>query len=85
MNTGMALESPATVSRITKIPDNSLSSLNISRTEIDYEAHLNTKFDYYQYTNFRKLQLSEINAIQEICELERSLKNTSVAYSRLSP
>ena len=43
------------------------------------------KFDYYQYTNFRRLQLSEINTIQQICELERSLKNTQLAYSRLSP
>ena len=28
------------------------------------------------------LQLSEINTIQQICELERSLKNTQLAYSR---
>ena len=57
MNTCEALEPLPTVNRITKIPNNSLSSPNISRTEIDYEAHLNTKFDYYQYTNFRMLQL----------------------------
>ena len=85
MNTGEALEPLPNINRITRLPNNSLSSLNISRTEIDYEAHLNTKFDYYQYTNFRRLQLSEINTIQQICELERSLKNTQLAYSRLSP
>ena len=72
MNTGEALEHLSTVNRITNLPNNSLSSLNISRTEIDYEAHLNTEFDYYQYTNFRKLQFSEINTIQQLCELERS-------------
>ena len=85
MNTGEALEPLPTINRITKLPNSSISSLNISRTELDYEAHLNTKFDYYQYTNFRRLQLSEINTIQQICELERSLKNTQLAYSRLSP
>ena len=85
MNTGEALEPLPTINRITKLPNSSISSLNISRTEIDYEAHLNTKFDYYQYTNFRRLQLSEINTIQQTCELERSLKNTQLAYSRLSP
>ena len=85
MNTGEALEPLPTINRITKLPNSSISSLNISRTEIDYEAHLNTKFDYYQYTNFRRLQLSEIITIQQICELERSLKNTQFAYSRLSP
>ena len=46
---------------------------------------MNTKFDCHQNTNFRRLQLSEINIIQQICELERSLKNTQLAYSRLSP
>ena len=81
MNTREALEPLPTVSRFTKLPNNSLSSLNISRSEIDYEAHLFTKFDYYQCTNFRKLQLSEKNTIQQICELERSLKNTQLAYS----
>ena len=48
-------------------------------------ANLNTKFDYCQYINFRKLQLSEVNTIQQICELEHSLKNKQLAYSRLSP
>ena len=85
MSTGEALEPLPNINRITRLPNNSLSSLNISRTEIDYEAHLNTKFDYYQYTNFRRLQLSEIKTLQQICELERSLKNTQLAYSRLSP
>ena len=85
MNTGEALVPLPTVSRISKVPNNSLSSLNISRTEIDYEAHLHTKFDYYQYINFRKPQFTEINTIQQICELEHSLKNTQLAYSRLSP
>ena len=85
MITGEALEPLPTINRITKLPNSSISSLNISRTEIDTAAHLNTKLDYYQYTNFRRLQLSEINTIQQICELERSLKITQVAYSRLSP
>ena len=78
MNTGEALEPLPTINRITKLPNSSISWLNISRTEIDYEAHLNTKFDYYQYTNFRRLQLSEINTIQQISELERSLKNQNL-------
>ena len=73
MNTGEALEPLPTISRITKLPNSSIKSLNISRTEIDYEAHLNTKFDFFQYTNFRRLQLSEINTIQPIFELERLL------------
>ena len=85
MKTGEALEPLPTVNRITKLPNNSLSSLIISRTETDYEAHSNTKFDNYQYNSFRKLQLSEIKTTQQICELGRSLKNTQLAYSRLSP
>ena len=84
MNKGEALEPLPTPSRITNLPNNSLNLFNISRTERDYEAHLNTEFDYYQYTKFQKLQLSEIKTIQQICELERSLKNTQLAYSRLS-
>ena len=51
-NTGEALEPLRTTNRITKLPNNSIRSLIISRTEIDYEAHLITEFDYYQYTNF---------------------------------
>ena len=66
LNTGEALKFLPTVNRITKLPNISLSSLIISRTEIDYGAHLITKFDYYQYNNFRKLQLSEINSLQQI-------------------
>ena len=85
MNKGVTLEPLPTINRITKLPNSSISSLNISRTEIDYEAHLNNNFDYYQYTNLRRLQLSEMNTIQQICELESSLKNTQLAYSRLSP
>ena len=69
MNTGEALEPLPTINGITKLPNSSISSLNISRTEIDYDAH----------------KLSEINTIQPICELKRSHKNTQLAYSRLSP
>ena len=36
MNTGEALELLPNKNRITKLPNNSISSLNISRTEIDY-------------------------------------------------
>ena len=85
MNTGEALNPLPTVIRITKIRNNSLSSLNISRTERDYDAHFDNKFDFYQYINFRKLPLFEINTIHQICEIESSLKNTQRAYSRLSP
>ena len=74
MNTGEALEPLPNTNRITKLSNSSTSSLNISRTEIDYEAHVYSKFNYYQYTSFRRLQLSKINTIQQICELERSLK-----------
>ena len=66
LNTGEALELLPTVNSITKLPNISLGLLIISRTEIDYEAHLITKFYYYQYNNFRKLQLSEINSLQQI-------------------
>ena len=45
INTREALEPIPTINRITKLPNSSISSLNISRIEIDYEAHLNTKFD----------------------------------------
>ena len=85
MNTGEALEPLPNINRITKFPNKSISSLNISRTAIDYEEHIITKFDYYQYTNFRKLQLSIINTKEQNCELERSLKITQLAYSCLSP
>ena len=85
MNTREALEPLPTINRVTKLPNNSINSLKISRTEIDYEAHLNTKSNFYQYTNSRRLQFSEINTIQQICELERSLKSTQPSYSRLSP
>ena len=85
MNTREALEPLPNMNRITKFANNSISSLDNSSTEVDYEAHLNTKFDYYQYTNFRRIQISEINTIQQICELKRSLKNTQPAYSCLSP
>ena len=45
MNTGEALEPLPTMNRNTKLPNSSISSPNFSRTEIDYEAHLQTKFD----------------------------------------
>ena len=36
---------------------------------INYEAHMGMKFDYYEYTNIRRLQLLDLQTIKTDCEL----------------
>ena len=52
---------------------------------INYEAHMGTKFDYYEYTNLRRLQLLDLQMIKTDCELERAIKRTNLVYSHSNP
>ena len=52
---------------------------------INYEAHMGTKFDYYEYTNIRRLQLLDLQMIKTDCELERAIKRTNLVYSHSNP
>ena len=52
---------------------------------INYEAHLGTKFDYYEYTNIIRLQLLDLQIIKTDCELERAIQITNLVYSHSNP
>ena len=51
----------------------------------NYEAHMGTKFDYYEYTNIRRLQFLDLQMIKSDCELERAIKRTNLVYSHSNP
>ena len=46
---------------------------------------MGTKFDYYEYTNIRRLQLLDLQMIKTDCELERAIKRTNLVYSHSNP
>ena len=52
---------------------------------INYEAQMGTKYDYYEYTNIRRLQLLDLQMIKTDCELERAIKSTNLVYSHSNP
>ena len=41
---------------------------------ISYEAHVATKFDFYEYTNIWRLQVLDLEIIKTDCELVRAIK-----------
>ena len=52
---------------------------------IDFEAHLVTKFDYLQFNNLRQLQTSTLELLRNDCELERSTILNTVMVSHENP
>ena len=46
---------------------------------------MGTKFDYYEYTNIRRLQLLDLQMRKTDCELERAIKRTNLVYSHKNP
>ena len=46
---------------------------------------MGTKFDYYEYTNIRRLQILGLQMIKTDCELERAIKRTHLIYSHSNP
>ena len=93
MDTGVARDPVESVSKFTYTNFNNSKKLigetkdqnGVPKTEINYEAHLGTKFDYYEYSNIQKIQLLDLQMIKTDCEIERSIMHTNLAYSHNSP
>ena len=62
-------------------------ALNVSNNfaTIDYDAHINTKFDYTINHVFRSMTVQELNTFHTICELERNQLLTILAMSVQKP
>ena len=43
----------------------------VPKTEINYEAHIGTKFDYNEYSIIQRIQLLDLQMIKTDCEIER--------------
>ena len=52
---------------------------------IDFEAHLGTKYDYLHFNNLRKLQTSTLELLRNDCELERSTILNTLMISHENP
>ena len=62
-------------------------ALNVSNNfaTIDYDAHINTKFDHTINHVFRSMTVQELNTLHTICELERNQLLTKLAMSIQNP
>ena len=58
-------------------------ALNVSN--IDYDAHINTKIDYTIIHVFRSMTVQELNTLHNVCELERNQLLTILAMSVQNP
>ena len=52
---------------------------------IDFEAHVGTKFDYLHFNNLRQLQNSTLELLRNECELERSTTLNTLMTSHEKP
>ena len=93
MDTGVARDPVESVSKFTYTNFNNSKKLigetkyqnGVPKTEINYEAHIGTKFDYYEYSNIQRIQLLDLQMIKTDCAIERSIMHTNLAYSHNSP
>ena len=52
---------------------------------LDYDAHINTKFDFTINHVFKSLRVQELNILHTVCELERTQLLTILAMSVKNP
>ena len=62
-------------------------ALNVSNkvATLDYDAHINTKFDFTINHVFKSMKVQELNTLHTVCELERTQLLTILAMSVKNP
>ena len=62
-------------------------ALNVSNNfaTLDYDAHINTKFDFTINHVFKSMKVQELNTLYTVCELERTQLLTILAMSVKNP